>query len=194
MANPNQQKFNDPSRLFIWAFSLENFFFSRSYYNKLVSEINFYGNESVLDFGSGVGSLSKKIIPKLQPDGHLTCVDVSEKLLRHTSKKLQKYQNVKYYHGNLIDMDIPDDSLDIIVSTWVIHHVDKAILPQTIKKFKDILKKDGRIYIIEFGDNKIDHTNLSQKQLLDLFAQENFDASIIFTKKQGILYKFQNKV
>lgn len=193
MANPHQKKFDNPSRLFIWLFSFGNFFRNRSFYNKLLEEIDFQGNESVLEFGSGVGTLAKKIAPKIKNGGSLSCIDVSEKLIQHTKKKLKKFSNIQFYEGNIIDQAIPAECYDVIVSTWVLHHVHKGLLPETIKKFNEVLKKDGNVFIIEFPDSRIDHTNLSQKDLLELFERENFSSSIIFTKKQGILYKFQKK-
>ena len=70
MANNVQEKFDNPSKLFIWFFSFGNYFRGKSYYKDLLNEMNLTGSESVLDFGSGVGSLSSKLVPLLQKNGH----------------------------------------------------------------------------------------------------------------------------
>ena len=185
-----QEKFDNPSKLFIWAFSIGNFIRGRSYYKELLKEINLSGNESVLEFGSGVGSFAKQLASKLQPQGQLTCVDVSPKLLDHTKGKLKNYSNIGYFQGDITNSSFPDNSFDIIVSTWVLHHVEKSLLEQTIKKLGDLLKENGKIFIIEFPDSNIKHTNLSQIELLNIFKQANLTFNIIFSKKHGILYEF----
>ena len=190
MTNPVQKKFDNPSKLFIWLYSFGNYFRSRSYYDKLLNELNLHGNESVMDFGSGVGSLARKLALKLQHGGQLTCVDVSKNLLDHTRHKLKKYNNISYFLGAIENSTLEAESFDIIVSTWVFHHLDKANLSQTITKLRKLLKKDGKIYIIEFPDSKYNHTKLLQSDLIDFFTQLDFTFRIIFSQKQGILYEF----
>ena len=190
MTIPAQKKFDNPSRLFIWLFSLGNFLRSSSYYKQLLEHMKLTGNESVLEFGSGTGYLAKKLAPKLQPNGNLACIDVSNKLISHVQKKLKKYSNIKYYSGELINQSIPDQSFDFIVSSWVIHHVDRSVLSENIQKFHSLLKKQGKAFIIEFSDEKYDHTQLKESELINLFVQAQFSYKIIFRKDKSILYEF----
>lgn len=193
MTIPAQKKFNNPSRLFIWLFSVGNFFRSDSYYKQLLENMKLTGNESVLDFGSGTGYLAKKLAPKLQPDGNLTCIDVSNKLISHVQNKLKKYSNISYYSGEIINQSIPDQSYDFIVSSWVIHHVDKSVLSESIQKFHSLLKDQGKAYIIEFSDEKYSHTQLKESELIDLFVQAKFSYKILFRKGKSILYEFSRQ-
>lgn len=189
MANQAQERFDNPSKLFIWLFSLEKFIRGRSYYNELLKELNLSGSESVLEFGSGVGSFAKTLATKLQPQGNLTCVDVSDKLLTYVKGKLKKFDNVQYFSGDIKDSKIINEKFDFIVSTWVLHHVDKALLPSTISKLRDLLKETGKMYIIEFPDSKYNHTKMTQDELLEFFRQSNLKTKIVFSKKHGILYE-----
>ena len=190
MTNAVQKRFDNPSKLFIWLFSVGNFLRGGSYYNELLQEMNLSGTETILEFGSGVGSLAKRIASKLYPLGYITCVDVSEKLLTYTKGKLKKFPNTDYFLGDIRNSNLVNNKYDIIVSTWVLHHVDRPILASTIAKFSDLLKGQGKIYIIEFPDSKYNHTKLKQSELLDLFTLSNFKYKILFIKKQGILYQF----
>lgn len=190
MANDVQKRFDNPSKLFMWLFDLGNFFRSGSYYKELLKAMNLKGNESILEFGSGVGSLAKRLAPAVQNQGRLTCVDVSEKLLVYTKGKLKKYSNVNYYHGDIRNSSIPDNSFDIIVSTWVLHHVERSLLQDTINKLYSLIKAQGKIFIIEFSDKKYNHTKMTELELIEYFKNANFSYRIIFTKKQGILYEF----
>ena len=144
MTNAVQKRFDNPSKLFIWLFSLGNFLRSSSYYDELLQEMNLSGTETILEFGSGVGSLAKRIASKLYPPGHITCVDVSEKLLNYTKGKLRKFPNIDYFLGDIRNSNFENNSYDIIVSTWVLHHVDKPILASTITKFSELLKDQGK--------------------------------------------------
>ena len=134
-SHSNGDPFSNPSKMFILRYTFRNWIRRRSYYKELVKQLNLNGSESVLDFGSGVGSLAKKIAPKLNKNGRLVCLDVSPKLLDHTKNQLHKYTNIDYLLGDLSSQSLPEQSFDYIISTWVLHHLERAELEQTIIQF-----------------------------------------------------------
>ena len=187
--------FTNPSRFFIWRYALRNYLRRRIYYEKLMKQFNLQGSESILDFGSGVGSLARKVAPRLQKDGKLICLDVSPKLLEYTKGKLKKYTNVDYVLGNISNLSLPDKNLDIIVSTWVLHHLEKEELDNTVDKFGSLLKENGRIFIIEFPEEyehaRHFHHLIKLTDILELFKKQGFSEKVLFSKEGGILYEFK---
>ena len=193
MSTKHKNHFENPSGLFLFSYNILSFFMTRSPYKKLLKEMNLQGNESVLEFGSGVGSLAKKLSTSLQNNGHLVCIDVSEKFLDRTKKKLRNNTNVNYILGEISTSEIPEKTFDVIVSTWVLHHVKDSVLEPSIEKFSSILKPQGKIYIIEFPDSEQKRPGFNQEKLLGIFNRNGFKEKTIFTKKRGILYEFSKK-
>ncbi|MFW9928048.1 MAG: class I SAM-dependent methyltransferase [Candidatus Thorarchaeota archaeon] len=191
-----EDPFSNPSKTFIWIYSIRNYLRRRSYYKEIMNRLNLTGSETVLDFGSGVGSLAKRLASHLTNKGRLICLDVSPKLLDYTKKQLKKYPNVKYFLGDITKQSIPEKSVDYIVSTWVLHHLDRNTLEQAIISFKSVLKDEGKIFIIEFPENYSSnhriHSIINLNDILDLFKAQNFSNRVLLTKKTGILYEFSN--
>ncbi|MHA1188149.1 MAG: class I SAM-dependent methyltransferase, partial [Candidatus Heimdallarchaeota archaeon] len=146
--------FDEPTKAFARRFSLMGFFSGRFLYRKLLKNLNLTGQESILDFGSGVGSLAKIILRKIQPDGSYTCLDVSEVLMVEAKRKLKRFKNVNYIVSDIRESKLENNSYDLIVSSWVIHHVPEDVRLESMKYLHKILKSDGRVLIQEFsGDS-----------------------------------------
>ena len=191
----HQDPFANPSKTFIWKYAFRNYIRRRSYYKELMKQINPKGSEIILDFGSGTGTFAKKLAPKLKT-GQLYCLDTSENFLEYTKNQLKKFSNVEYLLGEIMDQKLSPKSFDCIVSTWVLHHLDKDILTQTIKGFKEVLKDNGTIFIIEFPEEYEHahhiHSVIKTSEILDLFSQNNFSNKVLLSKSAGVLYKITN--
>ncbi|MHA1982729.1 MAG: class I SAM-dependent methyltransferase [Candidatus Hodarchaeales archaeon] len=193
MAHSHQEHFENPSRFFLWGYRIANIFHGRNYYGKIVEELNLSGNESVLEFGSGMGFLAKRLAKKLNKDGQLTCIDISEAMIQQTKKRLRRFDNVKIIKGDLRNIDLEEESYDYIISTWVIHHIVPDALRETIEKLTSLLRPNGKILIIEFPDSDTNHSDVSQKELIGYFAKSGFKNEIIYSKNHGILYEFAKR-
>lgn len=191
MSITHGHQFENPSKLFLWFYGLFSSIITRSAYKKLIKALNLNGNERILEFGSGVGSLGKKLALELQNKGELVCIDVSDKFLDQTKQKLKKFNNVKFILGEISTTDIPDSSFDYIVATWVLHHVKDDKLEPSIDKFRSILKQNGKIFIIEFPDSHQKRSDFTQERLLRIFKKHGFESKTIFEEKRGILYEFK---
>jgi ubiquinone/menaquinone biosynthesis C-methylase UbiE len=182
--------FDNPSRLFSWSYSLFCPIYGRSYYKELLKALKLSGNESVLDFGSGAGVLAKKIIKELSNKGKLTCIDLSKAFLRRVRKKLRDYTNVDYFLGDIRELDIPFNTFDVITISWVIHHLPKEEISEIIQTIANTLKKEGKIYVIEFLSPP---HGISEKNLFGLFNRAGLSESVVFRKKKTGIFEFKSK-
>jgi ubiquinone/menaquinone biosynthesis C-methylase UbiE len=180
--------FKKPSKLFAWFYSLFCPIYGRNLYKELLPALELNGRESVLDFGSGTGVLAKKIIKELSNGGTLTCLDLSEAFLNRVRKKLHKNTNVNYLLGDIQEMDIPSNTFDKIVITWVIHHIADDIRPDLLQSIVNTLKPNGKIYVIEFL--ALPHGILEVK-LIDLFNEIGLSGKLKYRKKNTSLFEFK---
>jgi ubiquinone/menaquinone biosynthesis C-methylase UbiE len=180
--------FNNPSKLFVWFYSLFCPFYGRKFYNKLIKTLEIKGDESILDFGSGTGVLAKRLIKLLNNEGHLTCLDTSKAFLNKVRKKLKKYNNVEYLLGDILELKIQPNRFDIIISSWVIHHISHEHRKEIIKEFIFSLKQNGRIFLIEYC--KKPH-GITEDEVFELFSNSALKNSNKYREKNTILFEFR---
>jgi len=180
--------FKNPSKLFSWFYSIICPTYGRVYYKKLLKTLELNGSESILDFGSGAGVLAKKIIKKLSNGGKLSCLDLSEAFLNKVRKKLRNYTHVDYNLGDIREMNIPSNTFDRIIITWVIHHLPEEERPDILLSIVNTLKPDGKVYVIEFL--KPPH-GIPEKPLFKLFNGTGLSESVVFRKKNTGIFEFK---
>ncbi|MGK9476366.1 class I SAM-dependent methyltransferase [Melioribacter sp. OK-6-Me] len=141
--------FDNPSIPFIIEDFLKNLIGEKIFYKSLLSLVNIKGNENILDFGCGGGIGSRAIAKLLTKDGHLTGIDTSTYWTKKAKKRLRKFPNVDILCGDIRNIDIPNQSFDIIYIFHVIHDIRPDERQDTINALKDKLKNSGRIILVE---------------------------------------------
>jgi len=100
-----------------------------------------------LDLGSGAGFdafLAARVVGKT---GKVIGIDMTEEMIEKAGANAKKYnyQNVEFKLGDIEDLPLPDNSLDVIISNCVIN-----LAPNKEKVFSEafrVLKKGGRMYV-----------------------------------------------
>ena len=103
--------------------------------------------EIVLDLGSGAGLDCFLAADKVGEKGRVIGVDFTETMVQKATQnaKKYKYNNVEFRQGDIENLPIDDDSVDVILSNCVIN-----LVPDKKKAFKEAyraLKKGGKMYI-----------------------------------------------
>jgi ubiquinone/menaquinone biosynthesis C-methylase UbiE len=139
----------EPNRLQVFLTVLFGYTVARPY-KRYVNSFGLAGSESVLDYGSGSGRISRHIAERLlQGNGHLTCVDVSQVWFETIQRRLKKYRNVDFELGDIAALDIADNVYDIVVIHFVLHHIAKEERQEKVDILARKLKPHGRLFIRE---------------------------------------------
>lgn len=118
-----------------------------SVYKTAVDSLNLAGSERVLDFGSGAGMPARLMAGRLaEGGGALTCVDVSKAWIKTAQKHVKGYPNVAFLLGEIAELDIPDESHDVVFIHFVIHDIPASQRLQVVKHLPYKLVKGGRLY------------------------------------------------
>lgn len=101
----------------------------------------------VLDLGSGAGFDCFLAAKKVGSSGKVIGVDMTEEMIEKARKNAEQYgyKNVEFRFGDIEDLPVDDNSVDIIISNCVIN-----LAPDKLKVFKEahrVLKTDGRMYV-----------------------------------------------
>lgn len=97
-----------------------------------------FQGKRVLDLGCGYGWHC--IYAMEQGASSVTGVDISRKMLE-VAKEKTPFQAVEYIHCAIEEIDFPDESFDIILSSLVFHYI--ADYEALIKMIYSMLKRDG---------------------------------------------------
>ena len=117
---------------------------------------------------------SKKILENLSKDGLLIGIDRDEQALEAARKRLEKYQNVKYVHGN-------HDDIEEILNNLNIEKVDGILLDLGVSSYQLDEKNRGFSYL---GENELDmrmdkSQGLTAKIVVNTYKEEDL-ANIIY--------------
>jgi ubiquinone/menaquinone biosynthesis C-methylase UbiE len=144
-----QVNFDKPSLLFVLEDGLKSLIGEPLLYKPYFTTFGLQGDETVLDFGCGGGVGSRCLRKLLTSQGHLTCVDTSDFWINKATKRLKKYANVECKAGDIRELDIPDNTYDVISIFHVIHDIAPAERQDIINALSRKLKGNGKLLIRE---------------------------------------------
>ena len=151
--------FREPGKIEI---GLTNFFTYRLFApqaKKYVNSLDLSGAEKVLDYGSGNGAVTRFLARRVQcsgsdneSGGEVVCVDISREWQRVIRKKLQKYTNIRYFHGTLGEFTASGNergSFDAVFIHYMLHDIPKEERQGKLVLLSELLKSGGRLFIKE---------------------------------------------
>ena len=140
----------------------------------LINQLQLNGNETILDFGSGTGTLAIMIKEQF-PSADITGVDVDEKIIGFAEKKINakglKILLHRYDSGNLPFFG--NKQFDKVVSSLVFHHISTSNKRKIFSQLYRILKPGGELHIADFGRPKNIYTKLGFSILRKFDGLEN---------------------
>jgi SAM-dependent methyltransferase len=107
--------------------------------------------ESVLDLGCGTGELAMALAQRVGPNGRVAGIDLSRPLVEGARRKARRAGLAIDYHVVSVEqLPLADASVDVIVSSLVMHHLAPAVLARAVREIRRVLKPGGRVFVIDF--------------------------------------------
>ncbi|GHO81778.1 hypothetical protein KSD_95490 [Ktedonobacter sp. SOSP1-85] len=118
--------------------------------------------ETVLDVGCGTGTqalVAKKRVGEL---GQVCGIDPSLSLLAGARRKATRAGlSIDFQPGGIEQIPFPDQVFDVVLSTFVMHHVPDNLKHQGLTEIARVLKPGGRLLMIDFKHSE-EHQNRSE--------------------------------
>jgi arsenite methyltransferase len=117
--------------------------------------------DRVLDLACGPANQLLQIA-RLNPQVHFVGLDASPGMLQcaHNTLVQAHIHNVELVQGDMTHLASQDDaSLDGVICTMSLHHLpDPSALATTLREIRRVLKAQGRVYLVDFGQLKLRST------------------------------------
>ncbi len=142
--------------------------------NESIEGLNIKPDGIYVDGTLGGAGHSSHILEKLSPNGRLIGIDRDEDALKAAKEKLEKYENVTYYHGN-------HDDIKEILNNLNIEKVDGILLDLGVSSYQLDERNRGFSYL---GENILDmrmdkSQEIDAKFVINKYSEENL-ANIIY--------------
>lgn len=149
--------------------------------------------DKVLECACGTGLLSGAIAKKCKK---LIATDFSPKMLKKASEKHKEYKNIEFKICDILKLDFPNDTFDVVVAANVIHLLDEPY--KALSELDRVCRKGGKIIIPTYMNkkdngkinsfiNKVSKTGVDFKQQFDLEGYKKF---IEYAGYKNVKYTF----
>jgi len=157
----------------VWRFSRRGKF---EVWARLLTGLGLRGDERVLDLGCGRGAVLL-IAAKLVPRGSAVGVDIWR--ADQTGNSMQATlanaaaegvaDRVELHTRDMTDLQLPDDSFDLVVSNLAIHNLpDHDARRSAIDEAVRVLRPGGHVVIADLGSTRFYATRLEQRGMADI--------------------------
>lgn len=114
---------------------------------KLAAGLEEFGlrpNEAVLDVGCGTGNLTLALLERLSPEGRITAVDISQRMLDEARAKIGD-PRVRWCVADVLRLPSPAASFDRVFCYSVWPHIDDK--QAAVEALARVLRPGGRLHI-----------------------------------------------
>ena len=110
------------------------------------------GCNHILEIGCGFGAFTRLISGRAR---HVTAIDLSPQMIEVARKRSATYPNLEFTLGDFLQLQLPVESYDSIITIATLHHLP---LGEALGKIKSLLRPGGVLVL---------HDLLSDKTLFD---------------------------
>lgn len=173
---------------------LENIIFPKNLRKAILNIFTKYKNKKILEFGSGIGSLTTLLADKVGSKGKIYAVDFSEKNLKILNKRMVKLNHfhVETIHDKHVISRVHPKikEVDMVFSVGLLSYIQN--LNKILEELYDILPEGGKICFIEYMDYFHFIPNpkylTKKKEIQQVFRQCGF--SVRIKKIKGVLWNY----
>jgi ubiquinone/menaquinone biosynthesis C-methylase UbiE len=104
--------------------------------------------QQVVDVGAGPGLLAVEAARLVANGGRVVAIDASDRMLAATDSLAAEAQvDVETVRADAVDLPLPDDSFDVVLSTQVLEYVQDV--EKALAEMARVLKPGGRVCILD---------------------------------------------
>jgi SAM-dependent methyltransferase len=122
---------------------------ARRVHGELLDRAELRAGCRVLEIGCGPGNLLL-LAKRRCPDAEVTGLDPDPAALRLARRKAGRAGlAVQLDRGFAADLPYPDASVDVVLSAFMLHHLEPADLPRALAEVRRVLRPGGALHVVD---------------------------------------------
>ena len=118
---------------------------------ELLRQVAIQPGQQVLDLGCGTGIMAIALKQSV-PGAAVAGLDADEQALAIAQGEAERVgAEIQWDRGLAYNLPYPDNSLDVVMSSFMIHHLTTAHKARTFREVRRVLRPDGSLFILDFG-------------------------------------------
>src|SRR6266568_4459935 len=106
--------------------------------------------EIVLDVGCGTGTLAMIARQRVGETGRVSGIDPSRQMIARARRKVERAGlTIDFQIGVIEQLSFPDQSLDVVLSIFMMHHLPDDLKRQGLAEIVRVLKPEGRLLVVD---------------------------------------------
>jgi ubiquinone/menaquinone biosynthesis C-methylase UbiE len=120
-----------------------------SLHRQLVEQAEIEPGHRVLEVGCGTGSLTL-LAKRVQPLADFVALDPDPRALRRAHRKAQRqHVTVRLDQGFAEDLPYPDGSFDRVLSSLMLHHLERPAKTAMLQQVARVLRPGGSLHLLD---------------------------------------------
>lgn len=135
----------------------QSFFLREPAIRSAIRALEFPPRSRGLDVGCGIGNITALLAESVDPEGHVTGVDISPKMIAHATAAAEKTEltgQLSFRQGDMRELPFDDDTFDWAWSMDCVGYAPLEPLP-LIEELARVTKPGGRIAILAWSSQQL---------------------------------------
>lgn len=110
-------------------------------------------DDKILEVAVGVGGTFSELLKRVSPGNTVYGIDLSPKMLEKTRKRATRngHTNFELGEGDARQLPYLEETFDVLFNSYMLDLIPFADIPVVLKEFKRVLKKNGRLVLVNFS-------------------------------------------
>ncbi len=129
-----------------------------------VKKMNIKDGQRLIDLAGGAGRNAKLFAKTVGKDGNIVLADIGQTMLKKARRRLKKYDYCQVIEADILK-PLKINGFDIVFIGFVMHGLEIRERALVMKNVSKLLKKNGRLYILDYNEFDIEKLNPIAKYL-----------------------------
>jgi ubiquinone/menaquinone biosynthesis C-methylase UbiE len=132
--------------------------------------------DTVLEVGSGTGTLSLAAKRKAGKSGNVYGIDIIPGMIELSKQKAKNVdEDITFTPGSIVEIPHEDNKFDVVLCSFMIFHISEQTRRKGISEIYRVLKPGGRLFIVDLGLPKGSFQRTIAKLMLGFMINHELD-------------------